>query len=137
MQNKINFAKTGVMVQCVCPNFVDTNLIRSDFFSLFQFDRYGHVGSNLYSNQNLVDKNLTRSDFSSCFNWILAVMVIYIYIYYKISINSDHGRGIVFCLHLSDLCREGIADAEKAKEKIKKKFGICTPDDVAKVCHVT
>jgi len=53
--NKINFAKTGVMVQCVCPNFVDTNLIR-----------------------------------------------------------------------------EGIADAEKAKEKIKKKFGICKPDDVAK-----
>jgi len=53
--NKINFAKTGVMVQCVCPNFVDTNLIR-----------------------------------------------------------------------------EGIPDAEKAKEKIKKKFGICKPDDVAK-----
>jgi len=53
--NKINFAKTGVMVQCVCPNFVDTNLIR-----------------------------------------------------------------------------EGIPDAEKAKEKIKKKFGICQPDDVAK-----
>ena len=33
----------------------------------------------------------------------------------------------------SDLCREGIPDAEKAKEKIKKKFGICKPDDVAKV----
>jgi len=29
--NKINFAKTGVMVQCVCPNFVDTNLIRFCF----------------------------------------------------------------------------------------------------------
>ena len=36
----------------------------------------------------------------------------------------------------SDLCREGIPDAEKAKEKIKKKFGICKPDDVAKVCHM-
>ena len=36
----------------------------------------------------------------------------------------------------SDLCREGIEDAEKAKEKIKKKFGICKPDDVAKVCNV-
>ena len=50
--------------------------------------------------------------------------------------KSDHGTGIVFCLHLSNLCRDGIADAEKAKEKIKKKFGICKPDDVAKVCHV-
>ena len=51
--------------------------------------------------------------------------------------QSDHGTGIVFCLHLSNLCRDGIPDAEKAKEKIKKKFGICTPDDVAKVCHAT
>ena len=34
-QNKINFAKTGVMVQCVCPNFVDTNLIRFSFLICF------------------------------------------------------------------------------------------------------
>ena len=34
LQNKINFAKTGVMVQCVCPNFVDTNLIRFGSSSL-------------------------------------------------------------------------------------------------------
>ena len=36
----------------------------------------------------------------------------------------------------ASFCREGIPDAEKAKEKIKKKFGICKPDDVAKVYHV-
>ena len=100
MQNKINFAKTGVMVQCVCPNFVNTNLIRSDFsfcMSWIKWSWWFKFKSKCYQ------KNLIRTQASIC------------------------------CPHPADLCREGIPDAEKAKEKIKKKFGICTPDDVAKV----
>ena len=123
-------------MQCVCPNFVDTNLIRSDFFSLFQFDRDGHVGSNSYSNKNLVGRNLIRSDFSSCFSKILMVMVMVMVMVVQ-QTNLIMAHALFYCLHPSDLCRDGIPDAEKAKEKIKKKFGICTPDDVAKVCHVT